>query len=229
MKYGYNWLNGFWGNVWTCQIMVSPGSKVKQWLWSFLLTNFHVVIKTTLITIFTMYLAFSHIWRCCQKGQGQPQVIIWKILVVLRYPTLHTKFQGHWFWRWFLKVFTTNGHGGHLGHVTQLICINFHSYSLISFHMAPKFLRRSPLKLWTDDWACLYYLLSHSLWLRVAKWGWKRGIKITAVTLTLPPWNTKLFEALSYPVFVWSYIKSVCYYSCEKRGMYIRNRPSTAS
>ena len=29
-------------------------------------------------------------------GQGQPRVIIWKILVVLPYTMLHTKFQGHW-------------------------------------------------------------------------------------------------------------------------------------
>ena len=26
-------------------------------------------------------------------------------------------------------------HGGHVGHVTQLICIKFHSYSPSSFHM----------------------------------------------------------------------------------------------
>ena len=52
---------------------------------------------------------------------------------------LHTKFQGH---RSigseeedFLKVFTTYGHGGQVGHVTQLICINFHFYSPSSFHM----------------------------------------------------------------------------------------------
>ena len=35
----------------------------------------------------------------------------------------------------FFKVFTIYGHGGHVGHVTQLICINFHSYSPSSFHM----------------------------------------------------------------------------------------------
>ena len=41
-----------------------------------------------------------------------------------------------WFWRRrFFKVFTIYGHGGHVGHVTQLICINFHSYSPLSFHM----------------------------------------------------------------------------------------------
>ena len=52
---------------------------------------------------------------------------------------LLTKFQGH---RSsgsgeedFFKVFTIYGHGGHVGHVTQLICINFHSYSPSSFHM----------------------------------------------------------------------------------------------
>ena len=45
---------------------------------------------------------------------------------------LHTKFQGH---RSigsgeedFFKVFTIYGHGGYVGHVTQLICINFHSF-----------------------------------------------------------------------------------------------------
>ena len=32
-------------------------------------------------------------------------------------------------------IFTIYGHGGHVGHVTQLICINFHSYSPSSFHM----------------------------------------------------------------------------------------------
>ena len=53
---------------------------------------------------------------------------------------LHTKIQGH---RSigsveeedFLKVFTIYGHGGHAGHVTQLICISFHSNSPSSFHM----------------------------------------------------------------------------------------------
>ena len=33
------------------------------------------------------------------------------------------------------KVFTIYGHGGHVGHVTKLICINFHSHSPLSFHM----------------------------------------------------------------------------------------------
>ena len=28
-----------------------------------------------------------------------------------------------------VNVFTICGHGGHLGHVTQLICINLHSHS----------------------------------------------------------------------------------------------------
>ena len=51
---------------------------------------------------------------------------------------LHTKFQGHQsigsgdedF-----KVYTIYGHGGHVGPVTQFICINFYSYSPSSFHM----------------------------------------------------------------------------------------------
>ena len=50
---------------------------------------------------------------------------------------LHTKFQGH---RSsgsgdFFKIFTIYGHGSHVGYVTQLICINFNSYSPLSFQM----------------------------------------------------------------------------------------------
>ena len=43
-------------------------------------------------------------------------------MVVLGYPMLHTKFQGHWSIgsgeEDLLKVFTIYGHGGHFGHVT---------------------------------------------------------------------------------------------------------------
>ena len=43
----------------------------------------------------------------------------------------------YWFSRRrFFKVFIIYGHGGHVGRVTQLICINFHSHSPISFHMS---------------------------------------------------------------------------------------------
>ena len=52
---------------------------------------------------------------------------------------LHTKFQGHGSIgsgeEDFFKVFNIYGHGSHVGHVTQLICINFHSNSPLSFHM----------------------------------------------------------------------------------------------
>ena len=52
---------------------------------------------------------------------------------------LHTNFQGH---RPiasgeedFLQFFTIYGHGGHVGHVTKLIYINFYSHFPLSFHM----------------------------------------------------------------------------------------------
>ena len=72
-------------------------------------------------------------------GQGQPSVIIITTLVVLSYTMLYTKFEGHWFIGSdggdFFKVFTIYGHGSHVGHVTKLICINFHSYSPSSIHI----------------------------------------------------------------------------------------------
>ena len=52
---------------------------------------------------------------------------------------LHTKFHGHGSTgsgeEDFFKVFNIYGHGSHVDHVTQLICINFHSYSPSRFHM----------------------------------------------------------------------------------------------
>ena len=52
---------------------------------------------------------------------------------------LHAKFQGH---RYIgsgkedvFKVFIIYGHGSHVGHVTQLISIYFHSYFPSSFPM----------------------------------------------------------------------------------------------
>ena len=48
---------------------------------------------------------------------------------------LHTKFQGHWSIgsgeEDFLRFFTIYGHGGHLGQVTQLICIKFQGHPSI--------------------------------------------------------------------------------------------------
>ena len=71
------------------------------------------------------------------------------------------KFQDHrtfWFWRrGFLKVFTIYGHGGHFGHVTWSIYINFRSpfprrlHIKFCFNWSSVF--RECLKLWmtTDD------------------------------------------------------------------------------
>ena len=37
----------------------------------------------------------KQIWQCHKNGQGQPSDIIWTNLVILEYPMLFTKFQGH--------------------------------------------------------------------------------------------------------------------------------------
>ena len=34
-------------------------------------------------------------WSCRKIGYDQPKVIIWTILVLLKYPMLHIKFQGN--------------------------------------------------------------------------------------------------------------------------------------
>ena len=65
---------------------------------------------------------------------------------------LHTMFQGYGYFgsgEETFKVFTRYGHGSHVGHVTQLIGINFHflfsvklSYAFW-FQIAPLFLRKT--------------------------------------------------------------------------------------
>ena len=51
---------------------------------------------------------------------------------------LHTKFCGNWpaasGEEDFLRVFTIYGRGGHLGHVTSIMLINFHFSVPESFH-----------------------------------------------------------------------------------------------
>ena len=67
---------------------------------------------------------------------------------------LHTKFQGHGSISSgeedFLRFLTIYGHGSHVGHVTQLICINFHFFIFslklsyeFWFQIAQLFLRKT--------------------------------------------------------------------------------------
>ena len=91
----------------------------------------------------------DQIWPCLKIGQGQPKVIIWTDLLVLK---LHTKFKGH---RPFGsgKVFTIYGHCGHLGHLTWTIWTNFCSPVPRRLHMKfgfnrPSGFRGDVLKCW---------------------------------------------------------------------------------
>ena len=45
----------------------------------------------------------------------------------------------------FLRVFTIYGHGGHLGQVTKIFCINFGLLSIRSCHMKFEFKRANGL------------------------------------------------------------------------------------
>ena len=78
-------------------------------------------------------------------GHGQPRVIIWTNLEVLKHLMLHTKFQDHWLFgseeKIFLGFYHTHayGHGGHLGHVIWTIWTNFRSPSHggVTVYLAP--------------------------------------------------------------------------------------------
>ena len=57
---------------------------------------------------------------------------------------IHTTFQGYQSsgsGEDFLRFYTLYGHGGHVGYVIKLICINFQSHSPLSFHMNFGFIR----------------------------------------------------------------------------------------
>ena len=68
-----------------------PSLYYKLTLWAFgsgelIIYNFHFCPCKSLC---------DQIWPWHKIGQGQPRVIIWTILVELKYTMLHTKFQGH--------------------------------------------------------------------------------------------------------------------------------------
>ena len=68
-------------------------------------------------------------------GQGQLRVIIYINFVELEYILLHSKFHDHRTFSSVREVFTINEHGGHLGHVTCTIYINFLSRFPKRLHM----------------------------------------------------------------------------------------------
>ena len=66
---------------------------------------------------------------CYKVGQGQPRFIICANWIGPTSTMLYTKSHGHWPFGCreedISMVFTIYGHGGHLGHVTSAIGINF--------------------------------------------------------------------------------------------------------
>ena len=51
-------------------------------------------MKNPLIYLFPYKSKRDQIWPCRKIGQDQPRIIIWRNLVQLEHPMLHTKFQG---------------------------------------------------------------------------------------------------------------------------------------
>ena len=52
--------------------------------------------KIHCFTFFLYKSIWDQIWPCRKIGQGQPRVIIWANLVVLKHPMMHTMIQGQW-------------------------------------------------------------------------------------------------------------------------------------
>ena len=52
--------------------------------------------KIHCLTVFPYKSISDQIWPWRKIGHGQPRVIIWANLVVLKHPMMYTKIQGHW-------------------------------------------------------------------------------------------------------------------------------------
>ena len=95
------------------------------------LTSFTHKFRPKLKTVHeTLSSSIFHIWPCQKKDQGQLLVIIRKILVVLTYPMLHSKFQGHLSCSYReedFKDFTIYRHGCHIAHVKWTVWTHFPS------------------------------------------------------------------------------------------------------
>ena len=138
------WAWIFFRIVWNCH-MRAQGQRMTL---TSCTHKLHVLIKTTIFTSFrqsslklnmkSCALALSSIWPCRKNDQGQPKIFIWTILVVLGHLMLHNQVlrpSVNWFWRGFLDVYIIYGHDRQLGQEITIICINFHSCSLVTFHM----------------------------------------------------------------------------------------------
>ena len=105
-------------------------------------------------------------WPCHKNGQVQPSVTIWTNLVVIDYPMLNTKFQGHrpLGSEEILKGFTIYGTGSQLGHMTLNIWTNFHPNIPWRLHL--KFGFKRPNAFWGKEvWKCL-------IWVTLDKGQW---------------------------------------------------------
>ena len=117
-------------------------------------SNFEIIGCNSFRNCFSLAHVLTPKWSWRKIGQGQPSVIISRILVILAYRMLHIKFQVHrslgsgeecFF------IFTIYGHCGNIGHVTQTIWITFRTpipggLMRIWLESALWFQRRSRLK-----------------------------------------------------------------------------------
>ena len=91
------------------------------------------------VTFFVHKSLSSKIWPCQKTGQDKPRVITWTNYDGLESQKLHTKFHRNRFtcsgeedvWR----LFTILGPGGHLGHVTSIMLMDFHFLASESLHI----------------------------------------------------------------------------------------------
>ena len=141
------------------------------------------------LTFFPYKSIRDQIWPCHKTGQGQPRVIIEQTQAPdAAYQV--SRSSAFWFRRRFFKVFTTYGHGSHLGYVTRNVWTNFCSPipwrlkgNLAS--IGPVVSEEKMIKVcgrWRDRWWTPTYPISSPMSLQLR---WAKNWKVTFFKLFL--------------------------------------------
>ena len=127
---------------------------------SFPFLRVHKHQKNEKFQIFPFKCTWNQNWPCRKIGQGKPRVMSYINFVVRQTLMLHARSSrqlAKWFCRRrFFKVLSISEHGGHFGHMTWIIYINFRSpfprrlHIKFGFDRPGSFRREDFWKVWTQ-------------------------------------------------------------------------------